>query len=185
MEICVVRILLLFWFSEGVGLEFSVVEHWKSIIQKMQIEVSFKAWLWLVHAKNMGGKCIWDYSNSTKDCSPSQYYRIVQGNLRWGWVKDRVELKHPIFWPPHVKSWLIRKDPDAGKNWRQEEKGTAEDEMVGWHLWLNGHEFEQALGVGDDGQGSLACCSPWGCKVLDTTDLLNWSELRVEFRVWL
>ena len=74
------------------------------------------------------------------------------------------------------KNWLIWKDPDAGKDWRWEEKGMTEDEMVGWHHWLNGHEFEQALRVGD-GQGSLACCSPWGHKELDTTEWLNWTEL--------
>ena len=73
------------------------------------------------------------------------------------------------------KTLLIEKDPDAGKDRRQEEKGT-EDEMVGWHHWLNGHEFEQAPGVGD-GQGSLACCSPWGHKESDITEQLNWTEL--------
>ena len=66
-------------------------------------------------------------------------------------------------WPPDAKNWFFGKDPDTGKDWRREEKGMTEDEMVGWHHWLNGQEFEQALGVGD-GQGSLACCSPWGCK---------------------
>ena len=76
---------------------------------------------------------------------------------------------------PDVKNWLIGKDPDAGKDWRQEEKGTTEDEMIGRHHRLDGHEFEQALGVGD-GQGSLACCSPWGHKELDTTELLNWAK---------
>ena len=80
-----------------------------------------------------------------------------------------------ILWPCDGKNWLIGKDPDSGKNWRQEEKGTTEDEMVGWHHWLNWHEFQQAPGVGD-GQGSLACCSPWGCKELDTTEQLNWTE---------
>ena len=70
---------------------------------------------------------------------------------------------------------LIGKDPDAGKDWRQE-KGTIEDEVVGWHHWLEGYEFEQAPGVGD-GQGSLACCSPWGCKESDTTERLNWTEV--------
>ena len=70
-----------------------------------------------------------------------------------------LKLKLQILWPSDGKNWLTGKDPDAGKDWRQEEKGTAEDEMVGWHHWLNGHEFEQAPGVGD-GQGSLACCSP-------------------------
>ena len=84
----------------------------------------------------------------------------------------------PIFWPPDAKNGLIGKDPDAGKDWRQEEKGTTEDEMVGWHHWLDGHEFEQTLGV-SDGQGCLVYCSPWGCKELDMTEWLNWTELRV------
>ena len=69
----------------------------------------------------------------------------------------------PILWPPDAKSWFIRKDLDAGKEWRQEENGTIEDEMFGWHHWLNGHEFEQTLGDGG-GQGGLAYCSPWGQK---------------------
>ena len=74
-----------------------------------------------------------------------------------------------------VKNWLIGKDPDSGKDWRWEEKGTKEDEIVGWHHRLNGHEFDQALGVGI-GQGSLACCSPWGHKESDTTEQLNWTR---------
>ena len=73
------------------------------------------------------------------------------------------------------KNWLLGKDPDAGKDWRQE-KGMIEDEMVGWHQWLSGHEFKQALGVGN-GQGSLVCCSPWGHKESDMTEWLNWPEL--------
>ena len=76
---------------------------------------------------------------------------------------------------PDVKSWLTGKDSDAGKNWRPEVKGMTEVEMVGWHHWYNGHEFEEALGVGD-GQGSLACCSPWGGKEPDMTKGLNWTE---------
>ena len=87
-----------------------------------------------------------------------------------------LKLKLQYFvWPPDVKSWLTGKDPDAGKDWREEEKGTTEDEMVGWHHWLSGHECEQAPGVGD-GQGSLACCSPRGRKESDTTEGLNWTE---------
>ena len=82
------------------------------------------------------------------------------------------EAETPILWPPDAKNWLIWKDPDARKDWNWEEKGMTENEMVGWHHWLNGHEFEQAPGVGD-GQGSLACCSPWG----HMTGLLNWTEL--------
>ena len=81
-----------------------------------------------------------------------------------------------ILWLPDSKNQLIGKDPDAGKNWRQEEKGMTEDEVIGWHYWLDGHEFEQAPGVGD-GQGSLACFSPWGHKESDTTEWLNWIEL--------
>ena len=86
-----------------------------------------------------------------------------------------LKLKLPILWPPDAKNWLIGKDPDAGKGWRQEEKGMTEDDMVGRHHQLYGHEFEQVPGVGD-GQGSLACCSPWGCKVSDITEQLNWTE---------
>ena len=85
------------------------------------------------------------------------------------------EAEAPILWPPNVKNWLTGKDPDAGNDWRQEEKGMTEDEMVGWHHQLDGHEFEQALGV-SDGQGGLACCSPWGRKELDMTERLNWTE---------
>ena len=87
----------------------------------------------------------------------------------------------PILWPLDAKRWLIGKDNDAGKDWRQEEKGTTEDEMVGWHHWLKGHEFEQALGVGD-GQGGLACCSPWGCKEMDTTERPNWQMLNLKLQ---
>ena len=86
--------------------------------------------------------------------------------------KLMLKLKFPIFWPPDVKCWLTGKDPDAGKDRRQEEKGTTEDEMVGWHQWLNEHEFEQTLGDGE-GQGDLACCSPWCHTKLHMTERLN------------
>ena len=86
------------------------------------------------------------------------------------------ETTAPILWPPDTKNWLTGKDPNAGKDWMQEEKGRTDDEMAWWHYLLDGHEFEQVLGV-DDGQGNLACCSPWGCKELDMTELLNWTEL--------
>ena len=82
----------------------------------------------------------------------------------------------PILWPPGAKNWLIRKDPDAGKDWRQEEKGTTEDEMVGWHQRLDGHEFEQT--PGDVGQESLTCCSPWGAvHWVHGTRVSYWTEL--------
>ena len=97
-----------------------------------------------------------------------------KGNQSWIFTgRTDVETGTPMLWPPDVKNCLIGKDPDAGKDWRQEEKGTTEDEMVGWHHQLNGHEFAQTPGVGD-GQGSLACCSPWGCKESDMTEWLNW-----------
>ena len=94
-------------------------------------------------------------------------------------ARTDAEAETPILWPPDLKNWLIWKDPDAGKGWRQEEEGTTEDEMLGWHHQLNGHESEQDPGAGD-GQGSLVCCSLWGCKELDMTEWLNWTELKVK-----
>ena len=97
-----------------------------------------------------------------------------KGNQSWIFIgRTDAEAETPMLWLPDEKNWLIGKDPDAGKDWRQEEKGTIEDEMVGWHHQLNGHEFEQAPGVGD-GQGGLACCSPCGWRESDTTEWLNW-----------
>ena len=86
----------------------------------------------------------------------------------------------PQYWPPDTKSWLIGKYPVAGKNWGQEEKGATEGEMVGWHQWLNGFEFEQIPGD-SEGQGSLACCTPWGHKKLDTTEWLTTTTLEGKF----
>ena len=98
-----------------------------------------------------------------------------KGNQFWVFIgRTDAEAETPVLWPPYVKKWLIWKDPDSGKDWRQEEKGTTEDEMVGWHHRLDGHESEQASGVGD-GQGSLACCRPWGHKESDTTEWLSLS----------
>ena len=96
-----------------------------------------------------------------------------KGNIHWIFTgRTDAEAEVRTLWPPNVKSQLIRKDPDAGKDWRQEEKGMTEDELVGWHHQLNGHEFEQTPGGGER-QGSMACCSPWGCKELDTTEWLK------------
>ena len=81
----------------------------------------------------------------------------------------------PVLWPPQVKSWLIGKDSDAGRDWGQQEKGTTEDEMAGWHHWLDGREFEWTPGVGD-GQGGLECCDSWGHKESDMTERRNWTE---------
>ena len=87
-----------------------------------------------------------------------------KGNQSWIFI-GRTDAKAPMLWPPDVKNWLIGRDSDAGKDWGQEEKRVREDEMVGWHHWLNGHESEQT--PGDRGQGSLACCGPCSCKELD------------------
>ena len=96
-----------------------------------------------------------------------------KGNRFWTVIgRTDAEAETLILWPPDAKNWLIRKDRDAGKYWGKEEKGTTEDEMVGWHHQLNGHGFGWTLGVGD-GQGSLACCSPWSHKDSDTTEWLN------------
>ena len=112
--------------------------------------------------------CFWtvvleEALESPLDCKEIQPVH-PKGNQSWIFTgRTDVEAETPMLWTPDVKNWLIGKDPDAGKDWKQEEKGTTEDEMVGWHHQLDGHEFEQALGDGE-GQGSLVCCSPWGCK---------------------
>ena len=119
-------------------------------------------------------RCFWTVVlektlESPLDCKEIQPVH-PKGGQSWMFIgRTDAEAEAPILWPPDAKSWLIGKDPDAGKDWRWEKKGTTEDEMVGWHHRLDGHEFEQALGVGD-GQGGLVCCSPWGCKELDTTE---------------
>ena len=98
-----------------------------------------------------------------------------KGNQSWIFIgRTDAEAETPILWPPDAKSWLIWEDPDAGKDWRQEEKGMTEDEMVWWHHWLNGCECEWNRGVGD-GQGGLACCNSWVAK--SRTWLSDWTEL--------
>ena len=100
-----------------------------------------------------------------------------KGNQSWIFIgKTDAEAEAPKLWSTDAKNWLIGKDSDGGKDWKQE-KGVTEDEMVGRHHQLNGHEFEPAPGVGN-GQGGLACCSSWGFKESDTTEWLNWTELR-------
>ena len=91
--------------------------------------------------------------------------------------RNDAKAETPVLGPPHVRSWLIGKDSDAGRDWGQEEKGTTEDEMAGWHHWLNGRRSGWTPGVGD-GQGGLACCDSWGRKESDTTERLNWTECR-------
>ena len=144
--------------------------------------------VWKLESDHKGGRalknwCFWTvvlektlYSLlDCKDIKPVNH----KGNRLWIFIgRTDAEAETPILWPPDMKSQHTGKDPEAGKDWGQEEKGMTEDEMVGWHHWLNGQEFEQAWGDGE-GQGSLACCSPQGHKESDTTEQLNknkWSE---------
>ena len=101
-----------------------------------------------------------------------------KGDQSWVFIgRTDAEAETLILWPPHAKSWLIGKDSDAGRDWGQEHKGTTEDEMAGWHHRLDAHECGWTVGVGD-GQGGLACCNSWGRKESDTTEGLNWTELK-------
>ena len=113
---------------------------------------------------------------SPLDCKETQPVH-PKGDQSWVFFgRTDAEAETPILWPPHAKRWLTGKDPDARWNWGQEEKGTTEDEMAGWHHPLNGHEFEWTPGVGD-GQGGLACCNSWGRKESDMTEWLNWNVI--------
>ena len=108
-----------------------------------------------------------------------------KGDQPWDFFgRNDAKAETPVLWPPHVKSWLIGKDSDARRDWKQEEKGTTEDEMTGWHHWLDGHECEWTPGVGD-GQGGLACCGPWGRKESDMTEWLNWTDVNKIMSVWI
>ena len=138
-------------------------------------------WMWELDCKESWvpkNWCFWAVVlektlESPLDCKEIQPVHPKE-NQSWIFTgRTDVEAETPILWPPDEKNWLIWKDPNAGKDWRREEKGLTEDEMVGWHHRLNGHEFEETPGVGG-GQGGLACCSPWGCKESDMTELLNW-----------
>ena len=109
-------------------------------------------------------------------CTAERTNQLIKGTQSWIFIgRTDAEAETLILWPPDAKNWLIWKDPDAGKDWRQKEKWMTEDEMFGWHHWLNGNEFEQALVI-SNGQGSLACCSLWSWKESDMTEWLNWTH---------
>ena len=144
---------------------------------------SSHVWMWeLDYKESQAPKnwCFWivvleKTLKSPLDCKEIQSVHS-KGNQSWIIIaRADVEAEIPILWPPDVENWLTGKVPDCGKDWRLEKTGTTEDEMAGWHHWLNGQEFEQAPGVGY-WQGSLACCSPWGHKESDMTEWLNWTE---------
>ena len=111
---------------------------------------------------------------SPLDCKEFQLVHS-KGDQSWIFIgRTDAEAETPILWPPDVKNWLIWKDPDSGKDWRREEKGTTGDEMVGWYHWLNAYEFEYTPGFGDE-QGGLVYCTPWDRKESNTTEWLKWS----------
>ena len=132
---------------------------------------SSHVWMWeLEYKKSWALKnwCFWSVVLEKTLESPLDSKEIKpvnpKGNQSWIFI-GRTDVEAPVFWPSVAKSRLIRKDPDAGKDWRQEEKGITEDEVIEWHHWVNRHEFEQALGDGE-GQESLAFCSPWGLQTV-------------------
>ena len=145
---------------------------------------SSHVWVWELNYKEsqvLRNWCFWSVVlektlESPLDCKEMQPVH-PKGDQCWVFVgKTDVEAETPVLWPPDVKTWLIWKDPDDEKDWGQEKKWVTEDEMVGWHHWLDGHGFGWTPGVGDV-QGSLVCCSSWGRKESDTTEWLKWTEL--------
>ena len=150
---------------------------------------SSHVWMWVLDHKEswvLKNWCFWTVVlektlESPLDCKEIQPVN-PKGNQSWIFIgRTDAKAETSILWPHNAKNWLTGRDPDAGKDWRQEEKGMTEDEMVGCHHWLDGHEFEQTPKVGH-GQGSLACCSPWGHKELDTTEL-NWTKYSIVFQL--
>ena len=141
-------------------------------------------WMWELDCEEsweLKNWCFWTMVLEKTLESPLDFKEIQavhsKGDRSWVFFgRNDAKAETPVLWPPHAKSWLIGKDSDAGRDWEQEEKGTTEDEMAGWHHRLDGREFEWTPGVGD-GQGGLACCNSWGHKELDTAEQLNWIEL--------
>ena len=140
-------------------------------------------WMWELDYKEswaLKNWCFWTMVlektlESLLDCKEIQPVH-PKGDQSWVFIgRTDVKAETPVLWPPHAKSWLIGKDSDPGRDWGQEEKGTTEDEMAGWHHWLNGRGFEWTPGDGDR-QGGLACCDSWGHKDSDMTEWLNWTN---------
>jgi len=143
-----------------------------------------KLWMWELDCEEswaLKNWCFWTVVlektlESPLDCKEIQPVHS-KGDRPWVFFgRNDAKAETPVLWPPHAKSWLIEKDSDAGRDWKQEEKGTKEDEMAGWHHQLDGCESEWTPGAGD-GEGGLACCNSWGRKESDTTERLNWTEL--------
>ena len=141
-------------------------------------------WMWELDCEEgwaLKNWCFWTVVLEKTLESPLDFKEIQpvhsEGDQPWDFFgRNDAKAEIPVRWPPHEKSWLIGKDSDAGRDWGQAEKGTTEEEMAGWHHWLNARESRWTPGVGD-GQGGLACCDTWGGKESDTTERLNWTEL--------
>ena len=150
---------------------------------KAMVFSSGHVWMWELDCEEswvLKNWCFWTVVlektiESPLDCKEVQPVH-PKGNQSWVFIgRTDAEAETPILWPPDVRGWLTGKDPDAGRDWGQEEKGMTEDGMAGWHHRLDGHESEWTPGVGD-GQGGLACCDSWGCKESDMTERLNWTD---------
>ena len=156
----------------------------KVFIVKAMVFSSSHVWMWELDCKESWvpkNWCFWtvvleNTLESPLDCKEIQPVHS-EGDQPWDFFgRNDAKAETLVLWPLHVKCWLIGKDPDGWRDWGQKEKGTTEDEMAGWHHWLDGRESEWTQGV-DDGQGGLVCCDSWGRKELDTTEWLNWTEL--------
>ena len=170
------------WVSFWIGFnDIKILEEYRQDMLKMSLTCGCLMfpynWTW-VKPKNW---CFWTVVlektlESPLDCKEIQPVHS-EGDQPWDvFGRNDAKAETPVLWPPHAKSWLIGKDSDTGSDWGQEEKGTTEDEMAGWHHWLDGRESEWTPGV-DEGQGGLACCDSWGRKESDMTERLNWTEL--------
>ena len=174
-------------------LERKVMTNLDSILKSREASQGYgfssgHVWMWELDCEEswaLKNWCFWTVVlgktlESPLDCKEIQPVHF-KGDQSWMFIgRTDAEAETPILWPSHVNNWLIGKDSDAGRDWGQEEKGTTEDEMAGWHHRLDAHEFGWTLGVGD-GQGGLACCNSWGHKESDTTERLIWSDLRFQW----
>ena len=157
-------------------MDVSLSELWELVMDR-------EAWRAAIHgvAKSWTRLSDWTETELKTLESPSDCKEIQpvhsEGDQPWDFFGGNgAKAETPVLWIPHAKCWLIGKDSDVGRDWGQEEKGTTEDEMAGWHHWLDGRESEWTPGVGD-GQEGLVCCDSWGCKESDMTERLNWTEL--------
>ena len=166
---CVFPMLIAMWLSDS----FSLLNIFQCICPSSYGQTDRLFPLFAVTNK----AAVWSSWQGCSVCLEGDFFSVNPKGNQPCIFTGRTDAEAPILWPPDARNWLIGKDPDAGRDRRQEEKGVTEDDMVGWHHWLDGHEFEQTVGD-SEGQGSLACCSPWGRKALDMTEQPN------NFRSW-